>query len=233
VTGPFRRALNAFLMIASFLAVILILQNPVFAKPTPSGTPTPTPTPMPTPSPKPFWKAKPAVYKKIKEDRFIVVSAKVDDEDGKKKLSLLTAGHINAPVDFVHEHVMKFGSYSKFLPYIEESSYDAKTKNVFLHGALLGYHVRMTLHVESKKTENGHQLDWESIAGGLIGMKGRITEERLEANVTEISMDVLQKAESLGIPGFILNWGLEFAGHRAAGNMRSHIESEWKKAKNN
>lgn len=181
----------------------------------------------------PFWKAKPAVYKKIKEDRAIIVSAKVDDVEEKKKLSLATAGHIRAPEEFVHKQVIEFDSYSKFLPYIEESSYDPKTQNVFIHGALLGYHVRMTLHVDSEKTEKGHRVKWQSISGGLVGMKGTITEDAFDRDVTEISMAAEHTGESLGIPGVILNWGLEFAGHRAAGNMRSHIETQWKNSKNN
>ena len=62
-------------------------------------------------------------------------------------------------------------------------------------------------------------------------MTGTIDEKVVDGEHTEISMYGLYRGKSLGIPGFLLNWGLEFAAHRASGSMRSHIESEWEKAK--
>jgi hypothetical protein len=53
----------------------------------------------------------------------------------------------------------------------------------------------------------------------------------LDSTHTEISLDSTYVGQSLGIPGFILDWGLEFAAQRTANSMRSHIESEWENLK--
>jgi len=179
----------------------------------------------------PFWKSKPEVYKKMKEERYIVVSAHSNDVDGGKKLTVISAGIIHAPEDLTHQTILDFKEYPQFLSYILESPYDSKTKNIFFHGAILGYHVHMTIHIDSEKTSNGDLIKWKSIEGSYLGMEGTIKEESLDSTHTEISLDSAYTGKSLGLPTFILDWGLEIAAQRTAGSMRSHIESQWEKTK--
>ncbi len=179
----------------------------------------------------PFWKTKPEVYKKMREDRYVVVSAHSNDVDKGKKLTVISAGIIHAPEDFTHQQILDFKEYPNFLSYILESPYDPTTRNIFFHGAVLGYHVHMTIHVDSEKTDTGDLINWKSIEGSYVGMQGTIKEESLDSSHTEISLDSAYVGKSLGIPAFILDWGLEFAAQRTASGMRSHIESEWEKSK--
>ncbi len=189
--------------------------------------------PSPSSSPLPFWKTKPEVYKRLKEDRAIIVSAKDEIEADKRKLTINTAGLIHAPEDFVFNRITEYEKYPDFVSYIKETSYDKTTKNLFVHGAILGYHVRMTIHMEPYKTLSGHKLDWQSISGGFVGMKGSINQESSDAEHTEISMNAVYLAESLGIPAFILNWGLEYAARQACASIRTHIEDEWSESTKN
>ena len=179
----------------------------------------------------PFWKAKTEVFNRIKEERAIIVSAKAESEGDLKVLKLTTAGMIHAPASFSDKLLTDYNSYTEFLPYIKESSFDKTTNNLFLHGALLGFHVRMTIHIKAEAEGSGHRFSWESIAGGFIGMHGVVLEEDFDSEHTLVSMEAEYKGESLGIPTFILNRGLEFAGQRASGAMRSHVESRWEDSK--
>ena len=185
----------------------------------------------PTPTPVPFWKSKSEVYRRMTEERAAIVSAKTEKIDDQKKLTLVTAGIIHAPVKFTHEEIMDFGKYSTFVPYIEESSFDKTTQNVFVHGAVLGYHVRMTIHVKTHETKLGYQIDWESVSGGFVGMTGTIEENRTDSEHAEVSMNANYLGKTIGIPDFLLNWGLEMTAHKAINRMRTHIEEEWEKSK--
>jgi hypothetical protein len=185
-----------------------------------------------TPSPTPFWKAKVEVYRRMKEERATIVSAHSDTTaDGQKKFTLITAGIMKVPVKFCHEHIIDFDNYSHFLPYIQESSFDKTTQNVFIHGALLGSHIRMTIHVKSSETAGGEQIIWESVSGGFVGMMGTIGENRIDSEHTEISMNSSYVGDVIPIPTFILNWGLEVAGQKVANAMREHIEDQYEKSK--
>ncbi|MDZ4676892.1 MAG: hypothetical protein SGI74_05210 [Oligoflexia bacterium] len=185
----------------------------------------------PTPTPAPFWKSKPKVYKSIKEDRYIAISVKTDEVKDQERLIMACGGRIHAPLSFTHQHINDFNSYSKLLPYVDETSFDPKTKNLFVHTSLLGYHVRMTLHMETQSTANGYRINWESISGSFKGMKGVIIEDRDGSEHTEISMDATHMAHDLGIPAILSGPIIEIAGRKIAARMRAHIESEWEKSK--
>jgi len=179
----------------------------------------------------PFWKSKPEIYKKMKDDRYIPVSAHTSDVGADKKLSVVVAGIIHAPVEFANSRIIQYDEYPKFLSYIVASPYDKTTSNIFLHGAILGYHVQMTIHVTAEKSGDNEVIKWKSVAGGFIGMEGIINEVPIDKDHTEISLDSTYIGKTIAIPAFILDRGLEFAAQRTASSMRSHIESEWEDSK--
>lgn len=180
----------------------------------------------------PFWKSKPEVYKRIKEDRAIIVSAKSEkDEKGEKAMILLTAGRIKAPLYFTHEIATQYGQYQKILPYVSETTYDKESGNLFASGAFMGLKAKMTMKLSAEEGEGSKDyIKWEIISGFLTGMKGVITEEKISDEVTEISMDAKYVGPTV-LPGFLMNWGLEFIGQKMASAMRSHVEAEWEKEK--
>ena len=179
----------------------------------------------------PFWKKKKDVYKRVIEDRYIVVSAKAEDVDSLKKLILITAGHIHAPIDYTYQQIKDYDSYSHFLPYIDVSTFDNATRNLFLKASLLGYEVLMTLHLEDEVIDEGKRINWRCISGSFVGMKGVFLFTPFDPEYTEISMNAEYIGEKIPIPQFILNWGLEMAGQRVAGSMRKRVEGNWEKSK--
>lgn len=179
-------------------------------------------------SPPPFWKAKPEVYKRIKDERAVVVSATCRTLEKQKSLRVISAGHISAPEDFTYKQILKFNEYSQILPYLIESSHDPRTQNIFFHGAFLGYHLRSTVHVAPETTLTGHLIKFRVISGHFTGMYGQILLEDLSLDATEISMEAQYEGAILHLPNFLLSWGVELAGKKAASVMREFIEKQWR-----
>jgi len=176
----------------------------------------------------PYWKSKSEVYRRIAEEKYIVVNARDFEENKLKVLTLLTAGHIQAPMDYTYDQIMNLDDLPKYVSYIKEAKFDPVTSNVFVHGALLGYHIKMVLKITPFQVSPLERIIyWESIQGGLIGMKGDILLTTLEGGRTEISMRGRYAGAHMPIPDMILKWGLEFAGQRAAASMRHSIEESF------
>lgn len=174
----------------------------------------------------PFWKAKPKVYHKIKTERLIVVSAVSENKKGMEGFRLTTAGHMKAPLEVTHKTLLDFSSYPQVVSYIKTTRYHEKKKLLFVHGAVMGYHVRLHLKIDIEKTKNGYKTNFECIRGSFKGMTGEIVEEAVGPSTTEISMVARFAAKKIPIPDILMKWGLEFAGQRAAGAMRQHIEGQ-------
>lgn len=176
----------------------------------------------------PEWLTKPSIQNRIHQDRFIFMKAESFSENGKKGIRIKSAGIIEAPLSVTHKMIQEYDQYSKFVPYVEESILDKKTGLVFVHGALLGYHVKMTVRLTPKDSFLENRIFFETVSGYFTGMKGYILERESGKNKTEISMEAEYAGETLNLPDFLTNWGIEIAGQRAAGAMRDRIEKSWK-----
>lgn len=139
----------------------------------------------------------------------------------------MTAGHIRAPLEVTLQTVKAYDKYKEILPYVEEVKYDPQTKQVFIHGSLMRYHVIMTTSVVEEKTPTGYKISYTGIAGHFLGIKADMVLDRVGDSTTEISLHARYVADRIPIPSFILNWGLEVAGKKMASKMRSHIEETW------
>lgn len=178
----------------------------------------------------PFWKSKKDVYKRIKEDRAIVVSAKTTKENSKTKITLIAAGRIHAPLFFTHKIATDYSQYKKILPYVDEAIFDTKESRLTAKGSFMGFSSKMVVTVKGDESSSGGHIKWEVYSGFLTGMSGVITEEKISDEVTEISLDA-NYTGGLELPSFLINWGFEFLGQKMAQSMRSHVESQWEKEK--
>ncbi|MBK9294491.1 MAG: hypothetical protein IPM57_08605 [Oligoflexia bacterium] len=180
----------------------------------------------------PFWKSKPAVYKKIKEDRAIVVSAKTIHKENIKNVILNGAGWVKAPLDFVYENAIDFNQYSKILPYVEETTYDKSLEELTAKGSFLTINANVKMKLKVVKEGRSAQIKWSIIKGIFDGMEGVVLMEKTTNHqgddVTECSLKANYEGDA-NIPDFLLHWGLEFIGQRMAYKMRNHMESLWQK----
>jgi uncharacterized membrane protein len=174
----------------------------------------------------PFWKS-PENYKKMTETRAILVSAKTDAKENLRTMSVAGAGIVGTPLNYAYAAVKKFEDLPKVSERFEEAKWDPLKEKLFLHMSAMGYHVKMTLKLSFIEKDNKKVINWESVEGGFVGMKGQITLIEQDARHTEMSMDAYYEAEKLPLPKVLMGIGLEFVTQRVAGTFREYIEKAY------
>lgn len=175
----------------------------------------------------PFWKT-PANYKKMTESRSILISASTDAKaENLRTMSVVGAGIVDTPLNFAYDAVKRFEELPKVSERFEEVKWDSLNQRLFLHMSAMGYHVKMTLKLSFNERDNKKVINWESVEGGFVGMKGQITLVEQDARHTEMSMDAYYEAEKLPLPKVLMGIGLEFVTQRVAGTFREYIEKAY------
>jgi len=177
---------------------------------------------------KPFWRD-PVSYKKITEDRAILVSATIGERQNLKTMAVAGAGLVKAPLGFTYDTVRKFELLPKISERIHQSRFDPKTNRLFLHMSAMGYHVKMALKLTMKEEPTLKTILWESVEGGFVGMKGTILLQQFDPRRTEMSLDSYYENEKLPLPKVLMGIGLEIVTQRVAGTLREYIESSYRK----
>jgi len=181
---------------------------------------------------KPFWKAKPAVYRKIIEDRAIIVSVMHKTPSQKTadyKLSLKSAGLVDAPTEFSKRKMLKFEDLVKISKQIREVKYDTKTGILFFHGEAMSYHAIMWIKLDIIDNKEGFAINWKVIRGHLLGMSGAIVLEDYKRRKSEVSLIADYKAKKLPLPATLLDFGLEIVLQQVAKNIRTFLEAEYQR----
>ncbi len=179
----------------------------------------------------PFWRSKPAVFKRIIEDREIIVSAKSEDAGGKQhRLVYTSAGRIDASLNFTFEKSQEFSNYGDFLPYISESRFDKCKNQLWAKASFLGFSAETTVEFKTpiSQDDKTKRIEFAVIGGFLKGSKGAIIEESIEGDsestLASVEGDYLGKAP---LPAFLMEWGFEVAAQKMEFSMRKHIEEAW------
>lgn len=177
---------------------------------------------------KPFWKEKPQVYQKIKNENAILVSAftdKIQDEPILYQMKVVGGGAVNVPSNDTFKIIVQFEDLKKVSSHFREVKYEKDKNRLYLHMEALGYHARMHFNLIEKPAER--QLHWECVEGTFKGMKGVVVLEELENNRTEISMTSDYQASSLPLPRVLMGLGLEIIGRQVAVQMKDFIEKKY------
>lgn len=177
---------------------------------------------------KPFWR-KPKYFKKLENERAILVSVrsdKIEDTD-RQNLHILGAGLVSRPIEDCYRILKDFGEWKQMSDYIRLSEYDPKTQIFNLHLEAFGYHARLKMRVFfDGKGDQLKALRFLVLEGGFKDMKGLLEFKDHERRKTEISMTVQDEFDKLPLPRFFLEFGLEVVFQKMAERMRSHIEKE-------
>lgn len=205
--------------------MILLLAFPTVGEPLiPTGTP--------------FWKAKPKVYKRIREERDIIVSVKSVDDPSvaaePKILRIEGGGLIHVPMDFAYRQAKDFEDLQKMSDHIRKVEWNEKTRTLFLHTEAFNYHARMTLLVTFQESAEKNAIQFKIIEGVFKGMEGRIDflpgpAAKDSSASAEIGLAAGYRYNKFPIPAFFLHFGLEVVMQKIAGRMRSFIEEEYKR----
>mgnify|MGYP001574685795 FL=1 len=180
----------------------------------------------------PFWKAKPEIYKKMLEERAIVVSVThVKPQKGEKtfRLFLKTAGIVNAPMGFCEKKIQEYDKLPSLSKYIKETKFDAEKKELYFYGDAYTYIAKMWMKIEPIRNDGKFKLGFEVVRGHLTGMKGKIQIEDSGRLKSEMSLFAEYDAQKLPLPPALLDFGLEIVLKQVAQKIRVYLESENKK----
>ena len=214
-----------FLIFSFFLVMPLLTVSPVVSSAAPILPPQPA-----------FWKTKEKVYKKIREERAIIVSVNVIEDaqtDVKKPkiLQMTGGGHIGVPQKFAYDQARNFSNLKKVSSHIREANYNANDQTLYLHTEAFNYHAKMKLKLDFKETETENQLRFTVIEGLFLGMQGQVIFSEIEPLKSEIGFFAGYRYKDLPMPQFFVKFGLEVVIQKISGLLRSYIENEFSRAK--
>lgn len=182
-----------------------------------------------------FWKAKPELYKKMLEDRAILVSvthkSPEKNASGEKnyRLFLKTAGITNAPLKFSEAKIQEYEKLPLLSNYIKETQFNAEKSELYFFGDAYSYIAKMWMKITPTKKSGEFNLGFEVVRGHLTGMKGSIRIEEVSPTRSEISLVAEYAAQKLPLPAPLLDFGLEIVLKQVAQKIRKYLETEVKK----
>lgn len=201
------------------------------------ATPTPAPTPIPVlsiqknapASAKPFWQTKPALQKRMRDERAVIVSVNQNDlPNGKVELKMNGAGHIQRPKDVSYLLAQDFPKLKEVSDHFRVVTWDPKSERLFVITEALGYQSRMLMKITPVSEEWRSEIQFEVVWGHFTGMKGLIGFEKIGPRATEVSFTATYVADELPIPKILMGFALEVVTQKVAEKMRTYIETHSK-----
>lgn len=175
----------------------------------------------------PFWRRKPALRQKIRDERAILVSVRAEDAPNKQIRFLIAgAGAVARSKEFCFRTAQKYDKLKEVSDHFKTVNFDPVTRQLYLVTEALGYEARMILKITPVAEDWRGELQWEVIWGHFKGMKGHIGFEKLTATRTEMSLVSKYEADRLPLPKVLMGFALEVITQKVAEKMRTFIESQ-------
>lgn len=176
---------------------------------------------------RPFWKSKPELQRRIREERAVIVSVKNEEIANKMiRFSITGAGMVRRSKEFCFHVASQFERLKEVSDHFKTVKYDTSNKQLFVVTEALGYQARMVMRVLPVVEDWRSELQWEVVWGHFKGMTGLIGFERAEGDQTEMSMSARYEAEELPLPKSLMGFALEVITQKVAERMRSFIEEQ-------
>ncbi len=180
----------------------------------------------------PFWRTKPKLYKKIVQQRKVVVSVDAKTEGRVSKIRMLGVGVVNVPIYFAAEQIERFEELTAVSSYFKKVKHDKKKKEVYFFIQAMGMQIRFIQKYKwGLRTSETAQMDWKVTWGKLDGMVGHYKLRQVSPTQTEISIWSTMKKLDIPLPAFLINFTLEVIAEKTAQKMRAFIEDNFRKAK--
>jgi hypothetical protein len=165
---------------------------------------------------------KPQVYKRVL-DREVMTHASLDavpDQEGMKKYSYYAAMLVRAGFDFTRRIMTDYQLYSKMIPYVDEATFDKRTRVLKLAGGIWNFKLLSWLRFEEVSPR---WLKYEIIQGHFQGLKGDIFFETQGEKGTIIYL----RGDLTGTrwpPTFVVERGAEIVFDFTGRKMKKYIE---------
>jgi uncharacterized membrane protein len=181
----------------------------------------------------PFWKSKPHLLKKIRDERAVIVSVRNEEisrEPRRIRFSIQGVGIVSRPPEICFRMSQQYHRLPLVSEHFKTVSFDPSKSELFLVTEALGYQARMILKMNPVHQSKGREeLKWEVVWGHFKGMRGVIGFEPVSSNDgarTEMSLESAYESEELPLPKVLMGFALEVVTQKVAEKMRTFIERQ-------
>jgi hypothetical protein len=182
----------------------------------------------------PFWRAKPELLRRMREDRVVVVSARRSDVTTVSgaheiRFTIKGAGIVSAPRGFAFKESQNYTKLKDISSYFKKVEYDASSRKLHFVAEVLGFVEDADLIMTPVSVEKRDELQWTIVRGDFKGMTGVLGFEQDLGGKTEVSIDAVYQASTLPLPKILMGVALEAVFQKVAEKLRTAIETEFKK----
>lgn len=175
----------------------------------------------------PFWRKKPELLEKIREERAILVSVRSEPAPQQQVRFLMSgAGAVARSRDFCFRLSQKYAKLKEISEHFKQVEFDSRSRELSIVTEALGYEARMAMRITPVTVDHRSELQWEVVRGHFKGMTGWIGFDQLETQKTEMSLQANYEAAELPLPKFLVGFALEVVLQQVAGKMRAYIEAQ-------
>lgn len=181
----------------------------------------------------PFWKSKPHLLKKIRDERAVIVSVRNEEisrEPRRIRFSIQGVGVVSRPPEICFRMSQQYHRLPLVSEHFKTVSFDPSKNELFLVTEALGYQARMILKMDPLHQSKGREeLKWEVVWGHFKGMRGVIGFEPVSLSDgarTEMSLESAYESAELPLPKVLMGFALEVITQKVAEKMRTFIEQQ-------
>ena len=185
---------------------------------------------QPLPKEGPFWRTKDKAFKRVTDERAILVSVRAQNTPDKKKreLGMVAGGQVNVPLDRAYAIARDYNQLKEVSSHFQDVLYDKEKSELYIHGVAFKYHAIMTLKLTERDIDAKNKaIEWRVVKGSFLGMHGKITfEDHKQKSL--MGLESFYAADKLPLPEFFVEFALEVVIQRVASLMRKYIEDKAK-----
>jgi hypothetical protein len=170
-----------------------------------------------------FWKNKPELIKKIKEERKIISSATKPKDFWWFK----GVGDVNAPADFAFSVAQKYERLNEMKEIFQKVEFNKSTQILRLEQKFMGRIMISKFFIEPVVDKNQRYLFFRMMNGPFKNSTGIIEFSDVSSQVSQISAVSRVLGELKWVPDTLFGLAVEGVMHIVASSMRSIIEKEW------
>jgi hypothetical protein len=176
----------------------------------------------------PFWKKKPDLMRRIREDRTVFVSVRREnmEKSDLTRFTMAAVGEVSRDKEFCFRASQDYPRLKDISDHFRSVNFDPATNQLVLVTEAMGYEAHMTFQILPVSEDWRSELQWQVILGHFKGMTGLIGFERVDATHTEMSMTAKYEAKEFPLPKVLMGFALEVIMKRVAEKMRAFIEAQ-------
>jgi len=171
----------------------------------------------------PFWKSNEKIYRRIQEERAIVVAVHTNPIPSGETLVINGGGQISTPITFAFKEALNFDNLKEVSDYVKEVR--SENGQLFFRSKAYGYEAAMWLKITSTPSSSIH---FEVVRGTLKGLKGDLHFDKISSFKTEIGISGQYDYVKFPIAKIFAEFGIEVVLQRMAIRLRSLIEERYR-----